>query len=179
MQLEKINPEKQNLPFEEIHSVLTGGDAEIPARLLATEPNKLEEPDYLYQLDQITQAIINFILTSQSQGMTSGSIRIPDDITNMQSPNQKTESQKNINHNDHKTKNQTNKNQNNNDQKSQQKNSQCQDLNVILKRRVGLPELKKIKMQFIKLASGGLGLSSQPLEAVVPAFVDFVNQRIE
>jgi len=63
------------LPFQDI---LDGIDSSaVSMKNIATEISKIEEPNFLYELDQITQSIINSILEAQHTLNMMGQITVP------------------------------------------------------------------------------------------------------
>jgi len=68
---------EDELPFEQINESFNE-KAEIPTKNLATVHAKIEDTNFLYEMDQITQAIINSILEAQNTtSITVDQISVP------------------------------------------------------------------------------------------------------
>lgn len=63
-------------PCEEIMNTLFDPGS-LPTRNVATELAKVEEPNFLYEMDQVTQAIINALMDAQQSMNIIGEIPVP------------------------------------------------------------------------------------------------------
>jgi len=62
-------------PLEDIKMVLFETEEKY-SRHVATEADKVEEPNFVYEMDQVTKAIINALLESQGNGFL-GELKVP------------------------------------------------------------------------------------------------------
>ncbi|PRP83169.1 hypothetical protein PROFUN_09597 [Planoprotostelium fungivorum] len=117
-------------PLEDIKNSLHETAENVPKNP-ATEYEKMEEPNFVYEMDQMTQTIINAVLEASNQGL-SGDMVVP---------------------------------------KSKHRIS---FLFIALTRMVNLAELRRIKKQFVKMATQ----NPQPVDTIGDAFVLYLNSNI-